>query len=273
MSLLAALTLAATCAPLPGADAVLARAETRWIMLGEIHGTAEMPVALTDLACLAGERMRPVVVAIEQTVENQPILDRYLVSDGGEAARAALLAAPMWRGRWKDGRSSEAMLAMIERLRIMKRARRIARVVAFDPDVSESSADRNALMAKNLRAIDPGRGGVVLVLVGGLHAQKSEIRFGPEPYPAAAQLLPREATVSLMMLGDVGTAWVCMEAEQCGVTPVGAPRKEPRGISMMPAPDGSFDGILDMGRPLTASPPAVGTSVFPEPAAGAPLLR
>ncbi|WP_374944448.1 hypothetical protein [Sphingomonas sp.] len=245
----------AACSPVPGADAVLARAQTRWLILGEMHGTAEMPRALTDLACAAAAQRRPVVVAVEQTVDNQPLLDAFLASNGKPAARAAFLRAPMWHTKFKDGRSSTAMLAMFERLRAMRQAGQIARVVAFDPVVSSGSADRNARMAANLVRVDPGVRGIVLTLVGGLHAQKSMLTFGGQTYPAAASLLPGDRTVSLMMIGDAGTAWVCYDT--CGAQPIGSARTQTRGIRMQRDAGVPFDGIFDLGETTTSSPPVV----------------
>src|SRR5690554_1179150 len=130
MSLLAVLsplllaTSAATsqpCSQIPGWEQVLARAETRWIVIGEMHGSNEVPELFADAVCRTAQSRR-VVVGIEQPASQQEAIDAFLDSDGGEAARRDFMEAAMWHGPMKDGRSSEAIFRLFERLRQMKAA-------------------------------------------------------------------------------------------------------------------------------------------------------
>jgi len=91
----------------------------RFLILGEIHGTKEIPALVADAAC-AISRTRPVVVALEIHTRAQADIDAYLASDGGEAARNLLLDGPAWAIRTADGRSSQAMLDLIETLRVLR---------------------------------------------------------------------------------------------------------------------------------------------------------
>ncbi|TCP96775.1 hypothetical protein C8J46_108153 [Sphingomonas sp. PP-F2F-A104-K0414] len=258
MSILGFIVMAASsassCTPMPGAGEIADQTRTKWIILGEMHGTAEMPVAMTDFICSAATKRRPLAVAVEQTVDNQLSIDTFIHSNGNAPSRAAFAKAPMWRTKGKDGRSSVATFDMFDRLRIFYRANKIARVVAIDPIVSNGSADRNAQMAKNLLAIEPKVNGLVLALMGGLHAQKTDIIVPSGRWPSTASLLPKDYTVTLMMVGGAGSAWVCFET--CGPQPIGEPRDKPRGVEVQPVTaDFPFDGFLEIGSGTSASPP------------------
>ena len=110
---------ASDCTPIPGADALWAKPDTRFIFVGEIHGTREQPAIFADLVCAAAASKRPIVVVIEHDVSEQPALDRFMASSGDASTVRALLSHPWW-SEVVDGRESEAYLALIERLRSMK---------------------------------------------------------------------------------------------------------------------------------------------------------
>lgn len=94
LALLAASAAPAACAPVEGAASLWAKRETRWVIVGEMHGTNETPDAFTNLVCLAARSRGPVTVVIEYPADMQPVLDSWLASDGGarRAARRAVLA-------------------------------------------------------------------------------------------------------------------------------------------------------------------------------------
>lgn len=252
--ILAAATSVNPCAPMPGAVEIVDQTRTKWIMLGEMHGTVEMPVAVTDFICSAAERRGTLTIAVEQTTDNQQGISDFIKSSGDAASRAAFFKAPMWQTKGKDGRSSVAMFEMFDRLRVLYHAKKITGVVAIDPIVSNDSADRNAKMARNLLAIKVRADGLVLTLIGGLHAQKADIIVPSGRWPSTASLMPKDRTVTLMMMGDAGTAWVCFEI--CGSHPIGEPRHKPRGVQITPMTgDFPFDGALEIGSGTSASPP------------------
>ena len=121
------------CDPIAGAEALWAKPETRFVIVGEIHGTAEAPAAFADLVCLAA-RERPVAVGVEAGAGFAAKLEAFLASDGGPAARGAFLSDVFWTQPFKDGRSSQAMLAMFDELRRLKRAGRGIKVFGFQPE-------------------------------------------------------------------------------------------------------------------------------------------
>lgn len=244
----------AGCRPIPGAEAVLDRPGVRWIILGEMHGTAEAPAVFADLVCIAGEA-RPVVAAVEQPEGSQAVIDTFIASDGGPEARTAFLADAMWRGTMKDGRSSQAYLALFGTLRELVREGKVSRVVAFQP-VAAYPYDRAGYersMADRLRAASPAPGTRVIALVGNVHAMQREVDFGVKYMPAAG-LLPPGETLTLNAVPNGGSAWNCT-ASGCGAHPLGSGGTSARGIVM--GGDMPWSGRLDLGVPASASPPAV----------------
>jgi hypothetical protein len=81
-------------------------------------------------------------------------------------------------------------------------------------------------------------------------------------YDFAAMLLPPLERLSLEVTDRGGKSWSEVDgacgASDGGVGDKGA--KRPRGIYLDPtlAPYGKVDGVLSLGVPLTASPPAAG---------------
>jgi hypothetical protein len=72
---MAAAAAATQCRPVAGTERLWGKPETRWIMIGEMHGTAEMPATFADLVCRAAATGRPVTVALEQTADYPPAID------------------------------------------------------------------------------------------------------------------------------------------------------------------------------------------------------
>jgi hypothetical protein len=250
-------TVMGNCRPVAGEAELWANPQTRYIMVGVIHGTAETPALFGDIACAAHASGRPVVVALELADWGQPALDVFLNSNGGEAARRVFLQSPLWRLPMKDGRSSQAYLGLIERLRLLKQAGAIEGVVAIKPTGVGLRDDENAAMADDIRAAArQAPRAIVLVLVGSVHASKLPISFGDAAITPAAADLPPAETLSLLVL-MTGRAWNCTSATECadhrqeGVDPV------KRGVSLAVQTGGQYDGAIDLGVPATASPPAV----------------
>ncbi|MDY6922701.1 MAG: hypothetical protein SWI22_01920 [Pseudomonadota bacterium] len=251
-----ALAQAPACAPLPGSDA-LWRDETRFVFVGETHGTVEAPAAFAHLACLALEQ-GPVTAALEFPTAMQPTLDAFMTAETDAAARAVLLDYPYGPFRFHDGRGSEAMMEMLMRLRALRREGRPLTVVATAPDSprlpgfgqSYAELDRAAVWTGAARARPDDR---VLVFVGRVHAEKARRVGSPIGLPAAAHIRP-EDSLSLAVARQGGEAWICLE--ECGaaaITPVDD--TELLGVVLSPDLDPAFDGVLALG-PWTASPPA-----------------
>ena len=249
---------ASSCPQVAGAERLWAKPETQWVMVGEMHGTAEMPALFGDIVCrAAADSGRPITVALEQDVEMQPAIDAFLASDGGSTARATFLAARMWLGKMQDGRASQAMFALYDRLRVMKQAGQIRGVYAFIPTLTSWAGDGpyNASMADRLKAMSIGSKGVVFAYMGSVHAAKSSFGQGSNTFLPAAADLPPERTVSVYLDGNGGSAWNCM-GDDCAPHPMQA-RDAQRSFASAERLPWRYDWVFELGGKTSASPPAV----------------
>jgi hypothetical protein len=238
----------AECTPIAGWEKVLADKQVHWIVIGELHGTAETPAIFADAVCLTARKRGPVVVALEMPTVDQARIDAYMNSDGGPGARSEFLKALIWNmpGVGKDGRSSEAFFRLFERIRQLHAQGQVTKVVAFqdsgpahDPPEAGQTPYEQRLAAIVRDAA--GHGDTVLALVGNAHARKTEVNFGKSFMPMAAHL-PPEQTVTLNAIGNGGTAWNCTgpTPADCGPHPnraIGASAK--RNVELNPVEDGA----------------------------------
>lgn len=263
LAALAAFTSAAECEPLPGIEELVSRPDLRFLLIGEYHGTAEMPAVAGDALCAAVATGRPVILGIEFAPDNQAHLDAYIVSDGGAAARAALLQAPAWRE--EGGRATSAVLGLVERARRFARTGRAVTAVAFDRIPTPTlSAEREAGLAAGLANAQMRVPGSLVVALTGLgHADKEGWISQTPPFLAAGGLLPAAHTVSLAFARPGGRYWGCHAADGDGTrgcTAYDMPAREavvPRGIRLDPSLRGGFDGVYSVGTAYTASAPAL----------------
>ncbi|MFC3711007.1 hypothetical protein ACFOMD_00400 [Sphingoaurantiacus capsulatus] len=258
--MLALLAAAAACPSLPGIGPVLTPA-TNYVLVGEYHGTVEMPAVAADVACAAAITGRPVIFGVEFTPDSQSALDAFMASDGGTAARSSLLAAPAWRE--PGGRTTAAILDMLESVRRLGKARTV-KLIAFDtaPTPTGTSPEREAAMAVALsaaRAKQPDA--IVVALTGAGHADKEGFTSAKPPFLAAAGRLPAAETVSLSFMRPGGQFWGCASPTgdaSGGCKAYDMPPREPvvpRGITLDPKLRGGFDGLYSVGGSYTASKP------------------
>jgi hypothetical protein len=213
------------CPAIPGEEALASRV----LLVGELHGTVEMPALFARLVCAAASRepRGEILVGLEIYGSAQDALERYLGSDGGLAARQALLEHAFWQREFQDGRSSIARVDLLEALRHDKAEGLRVTVVALDPgDLQNSPGERDAGMAAALvAAIESRHPARTLVLVGDIHA-----RLAPGyPWDPSAsyrslgvRLQARYGDVdALRALASGGSAWLCTssKSEECGVHP------------------------------------------------------
>ncbi len=240
----------AACPDLPGADALFAPGEPRIIWVGEMHGTTELPGLFGDLVCHAAQSGREVVVALERLRSEQPAWDRFL-KDGD---RTALLAQGMWVLPTQDGRSSQAMLALAERLRRFVAEGGVSSVVMMDADTVRSVDHREQAMADVVaEAAANHPKAVILAYSGNLHARKSQSPFD-SALSLAANRLPSAQIVSIDAQGKDGQVRSCQP--DCGIHPYRG-SDHPRGIIPSRDPDNGYDYEMFSGVPMTPSAPAL----------------
>lgn len=91
----------------------------------------------------------------------------------------------------QDGRGSVAFLRLFDTLRRMKQAGQIKGVVASDIGRSTlPGQERNAAMAQSWMAIPAAQNGVILALVGNLHAMRKPVAVPGRTIITAGSLMP-----------------------------------------------------------------------------------
>ena len=271
------------CDPPAGWDLV-AKRSTRFVIFGEVHGTAEAPAFVGDVACALAFQGERLLIAIEQNPADDAALQAAWALPDDRFAAA--LAQVGWAGR-QDGVASRAMFALLLRLHRLREGGRAIDVVRFNGARDAAQAARfaalpgqgphEAAQAQNIRSADAGRYDHVLVLVGNLHAGKQPVERGGVTFePMAMRLAPGGASTSLVMRHGGGTMWNCLlrpgfalvpgkplpaGALDCGAHPAVAVAAVPGpapsiGLGEAPGamPDPAYDGWFWLGR-ITASPP------------------
>lgn len=242
------------CPAIAGTEQLWSHPGIRFVIVGEMHGTAETPVIFRDLVCSARAAKRPIVAGVEHT--EQEAIDLFMASGSHEAAIHNLLSKSEWNQ--SDGRTSRAMLMLLEELRAFKLEGLISGVVAFsDAHQDESGAIREERMASVLLAAASRHpGALVIALTGNIHACKKTL---PEyaSYPLMASFLPSAETLSLFVADRGGEAWTCSGTE-CGPHSYDSSGGLERGIILSPgaSPLPGYDGVLSTGLKATASSPA-----------------
>ncbi|MCP3097825.1 hypothetical protein LZ198_02935 [Myxococcus sp. K15C18031901] len=275
--------LAPACgAPLEGASSLLAAGGV--VLVADPLGTQEVPSAALRMVCEAASQRLPVTLGLSIPASEQPLLERYLASDGGAMAVQELLSeSAFWRRAYQDGRSSGAMLWLVEQVRRLRVSGGDVAVAAIDSDKAHGN-EREEQMAQHLlkaRAERPQAW--TLVLTGSVHARTTEVGWDGDLEPMGARVARALSAVRVLDVGfQRGTQFACrysvweeeVECNVFGISPTLDARqssKQAAGLVLFtsPRPDG-FHGRLYLGA-LTASLPPLqapmeATSGSPVPA-------
>lgn len=230
------------------------------LLLGEIHGTAEIPDVVSEITCHALHSDVHVSVLLEIPQEEGPRISKFLDSQGTEEGRAALLNGDFWQRSFQDGRSSQAMLDLLERLRLWRRSQSSLRVALID-STSASSAERERTMAELVRgAVRENPTNFFVSLTGNIHnrllplAVPSNDNYEPMAY-LLARSMPEARMLSLNVLASGGTAWYC--TDECKIhTLLSRETGDTPRIALAESAEGEpFHGTLYVGD-VSASLPA-----------------
>lgn len=179
-----------SCPYLPGAEVVLADQSKRYVIVGERHGTNQIPALFSDLVCAAASK-GPVVVGLEMEADQQKSLDEYMVSNGDQTARDTLFAHRHWRS--PDGRASEAMFQLLDNLRRLLHEGKQIFVRALMPIAATPEVRELAMGMAWKQSLQGNENAKLLMLVGSVHAEREPLgRFIP-----AAHWLPAAETITL----------------------------------------------------------------------------
>ncbi|MFP2933461.1 hypothetical protein ACLESO_51605 [Pyxidicoccus sp. 3LG] len=250
-----------------GVAPLLAKGHT--LLLADPLGTRELPAAALRMLCEASSQGLPVTLALSLPAAEQPLLDTYLASAGtSHDAQELLAGSSFWRRVHQDGRSSVAMLWLVEQARRLRASGRDVALVAFDADKGKGN-EREAEMAKHLLAHRAKRPEAwMLVLAGGMHARTASVEWDDSFEPLGLRLSKALPSVHALDVGfSRGTQFSCrynvweeVECDVFGISPTKQARQAPDvspGVKLFPEPlKEGFHGRLYVGA-LNASPPAL----------------
>ena len=135
------------------------------VIIGEMHGTTESPNFILALARMLVQNKKSVLIALEIPGSSQSATDEFVLNGQPDV----LAQDNFFKRDYQDGRSSQAMVAMLTGLRTLPSVH----VYDFDtgPRVSDG-ADRDLKMAKNLvEQIQKAKPDITLVLTGNIHGK------------------------------------------------------------------------------------------------------
>ncbi len=249
------------------------------VLFADLLGTEEIPQFAAEAGCQQAVTGIQVFIGLEIPREEQPALEAFMESPGKEDDRARLLEREFWRRAHQDGRSSAAVLELIEYARELKSNGRPVALFAYDESMAQGP-ERDSAMARNISAWrEYAPNALFLVLSGSAHARAGRPRSWDDGMPMAAHLRRSERwLVALTPAYEGGMAWNCQgpgaEKIHCGAHPVYGRYPLPRHHTYLPGPSDSrpqhqrfvtlwprpspdgFQGVFYVGT-VTASPPAV----------------
>lgn len=242
------------CKEIAGSAPLLVAGRT--VLVGEVHGTREMPAALLRMACSALRRGVPVAVGLEIN-DTGGALAAYLATADEAAASKAYLAHPFWV-RGQDGRASAAMFDTIRAFKALQRQGLPLSVFAL----YDSAALSDQKMAEQLRRERVARPqALIITFTGNIHNMLGRAEWMPAGVPATMGALVADLQpVSIGLENTGGSSWSCIDMT-CGVHAWMAPPDGGRAqMTVLPARQPVYSVEINVG-PTTASPPAVGASV------------
>ncbi|MDB2437187.1 hypothetical protein N9W89_00605 [Hellea sp.] len=195
----------------------LFEAETpRVIIVGESHGMQEPPALVEALLCHSLARGFKTNLALEVS-DDAGLYMSYLDTEGRDDDKLALFDDWAWKSEFTDGRSSEAMLSLIDKARSYMTAGQDLSFTAFKADDlnQENFDDRNSYtqayekkMAENI-LVSSQSAQKTIALVGNLHARRDRRERGTSSYDLMAKHMPAPYTSSFFIVHKGGTAWNC----------------------------------------------------------------
>lgn len=247
--------MADPCDPLEGYDDLLGH---RLIMLGEMHGTREVPEYFGQLVCHALDDESSVAVGLELPVAMAPSLDRYMRS-GEPDSVDALLSDPVWSPEWQDGRTSQAMLELVQelaRLRLRHDGQLTVHLIDAPDEYNNGPMSKGQVIASRIRRmVEETEADYLLTLTGNFH-NRINVPVEQSAAPGLSDLEPFTVTVSW----QEAEMWGCFgeTPDDCGVTelPSRAVDIDAPAIVINQDDDSLWHARLDMPR-LSSSPPAV----------------
>ncbi|WP_375756525.1 hypothetical protein [Corallococcus exercitus] len=194
------------------------------VLLGELHGTQEVPRFIAQSVCQLVTSGMPVTVGLELPVENEERITTFLQSQGGEVDWLKLMEAPFWRSPYPDGRGSEAVANMLEQLRQLRSQGLDVAAFVYDHPKLSGQQREDALTRTVLERVKAKPQRFHLVVSGNIHSRTAKGLPWDKQYRPMGYLLKDQLddVTALDMAYDSGTAWICAADAQgrkldCGV--------------------------------------------------------
>ncbi|NNB86064.1 hypothetical protein [Corallococcus exiguus] len=235
------------------------------MLLGELHGTQEVPRFIAQSVCQLVTSGMPVTVGLELPVENEERITTFLQSQGGDVDWLKLMEAPFWRSPYPDGRGSEAVANMLEQLRHLRAQGLDVAVFVYDHPKLSSQQREDALTKTVLAQVKAKPERFHLVVSGNVHPRTAKGLPWDKQYQPMGYLLKDQLddVTALDMAYDSGTAWICAANQQSSKLDCGV--KEAKGKDngdrffvhrWRSANAEGYHGVFYVGH-VTASEPAI----------------
>jgi hypothetical protein len=235
------------------------------MMLGELHGTQEVPRFVAQAACQTASSGTPVTVGLELPAENQQRVATFVRSAGTDDDWLKLMEAPFWRSPFPDGRSSEAVANLLDQLRKLRAQGLDVDAFVFDHPKQQGQERESAMASTVLSVVRKSPQRFFLVVSGNIHPRTSRGLPWDKKYEPMGLLISQQVkgAVALDVAYNSGTAWICalgpqQEPLECGVKEAkGKDNGDRSFVHLWEDPDkNGFDGVFYVGS-VTASLPAV----------------
>lgn len=219
----------------------------RIIIFGEIHGTNEAPRFVAELVCNIA-RSAPVTVGIEHPPSEQSTLDDFMKAKTQKEKNEVISSSPFWNRDFQDGKTSSAMLQMLERIKQLKHTGAKIYIRAIG---GEGPGQTDEIF-RNIMSSEQESGTKIVALVGNGHARKIHMQ-------AEASDRSKTSPIDLKVIEieySSGSAWTC--APTCQIQRFGQDNLGEKEISLKvrasPAHAAGHPDWIYLGR-SHASPP------------------
>jgi hypothetical protein len=240
----------------------------RTLLIGEQLGSREAPSVVGDVTCESAAAGLTVALGLSIPRTEQERINHYLASPGAPSDQDELLRGRFWRRPYQDGRSSRAIMDLIDRIRSLRTYGLFISVVAYDTEEA-TGTERDALLAghwEQRRKAHPEE--VFIILAGNTHTRTVQGTAWDQNFvPMAKRLVATEpALLALDLSYAQGKRWGCdlnrqaqLECTVVGASPsdqvAAAPGQSPFiRLFTTPSQEG-YHGLLYVGA-LSPSLPA-----------------
>lgn len=200
------------------------------ILLGEVHGTKEIPLLFAQVVDQLSEH-KPIFLCLEMPRKNQPFIDKFVE----KKEERLLRAIPFFRAPFEDGRNSREMFTFLEKVAGMKNVS----IVCIDTNTYTTQNAREKYMADRIAEL-AANGRKIIALLGNTHTARKQITLGDETIEPTGFVLSKE----------FGTKLYCIAIQPSSGTLYNFGRKNVSGM----IPKDKYDQVIDIGRVTPAKP-------------------